>query len=445
MKRRGYMKKSVIVLSVLYFITISFAQAPDTLWTRTFGGVEFDDGYYVQQTADGGFVLAGYTNSIAPDIAYVVKTDSQGDTMWTKTYRTTVVQVGTDARSIQQTSDNGYIITGGTMLNNGDILLIKTDSLGDTLWTKMFGGFNSTEWGGKGLQTTDNGYIIVGEGESSIWLIKTDSVGDTLWIKTFGGEGFAQGHALQVTGNGGYIIAGATSPTINDYADVYIVRTDSFGDTLWTKTYGGSDDADWATSIVNTFDGGYAVMANSQSYGGAWFLMLNDTGDTVRTKIYPAFTGLSLQQTSDSGFILSGRSPPSNGNLQLYKIDFFGDTLWTRSYGGSQTEQANSIDNTNDGGFIVAGYTESFGSGNRDIWFLKIAPDTFGIVERKPAHINDHRWRTTIFNGPLILPAGKNCKVFDITGRVMMPDKIKPGIYFVEIDGAIPHKVIKIK
>ena len=221
----------------------------DSLWTKTFGGTETDAGNSVQQTTDGGYIVTGTTSFGVFCDVYLIKTDGNGDSLWTKTFGGTHHDKG---HSVQQTTDGGYIITGETWWSssNGyrDVYLIKTDGNGDSLWTKIFGG-TGIDVGNSVQQTTDGGYIITGETESfgnggqDVYLIKTDGNGDSLWTKTFGGTSNDYAYSVQQTTDGGYIITGRTNSFGNGGgADVYLIKTDSNGN-LTTPTWdciGGS-------------------------------------------------------------------------------------------------------------------------------------------------------------------------------------------------------------
>ena len=215
------------------------------------GGAADDWAYSVQQTADGGYIVAGYTNSFgAGDYDfYLVKTNSQGDTLWTRTYG------GSDddwAYSVQQTADGGYIVAGYTYsfgAGDDDFYLVKTNSQGDTLWTRTYGGSGDDE-AYSVQQTADGGYIVAGytssfgAGSGDFYLVKTNSQGDTLWTRTYGGSGYDGAYSVQQTADGGYIVAGYTGSFGAGSDDFYLVKTNSQGDTLWTRTYGGSSNDD---------------------------------------------------------------------------------------------------------------------------------------------------------------------------------------------------------
>jgi len=381
---------------------------PDTLWTRTFGGPRADHGYSVQQTADNGYIIAGETHSYGAGESdvWLIKTDANGDTLWTKTIGGPHYD---DGYSVQQTTDGGYIIAGGTYkfspLGNWDVYLIKTDASGNTLWTKSFGGTEG-DYGYSVQQTTDGGYIIAGYtesysvGESDVWLIKTDANGNTLWTKTFGGTEKDYGRSVQQTADGGYIIAGYTESYGAGGYDVWLIKTEANGNTLWTKTFGGTDE-DKAYSVQQTADGGYIIAGYTASYGAGRY------------------------------------------DVYLIKTGADGDTLWTRTFGGTNWDDGYSVQQTADGGYIIAGDTHSYGAGWYDVYLIKTEPE-LGVVEEADTSIRDLH-DPTIITGPLQLPGCKKWKVFDVSGRKMKPGQIKPGIYFIEVEGRIERKVVKIR
>ena len=208
-------------------------------FSKTYGGSDWDGGVSIQQTTDGGYIISGFTNSYGNggQDAWLVKTDSVGGTLWTQTFGGS----STDASmSVQQTTDGGYVIVGYTdSFGNGyqDFYLTKTDSQGNEEWNKTIGG-TEPEMGYSIQQTTDGGYIITGEKWSGeidgydFWLIKTDSQGDEEWNKTYGGSDWDNGRSVQQTTDGGYIIAGQTGSFGNGGTDVWLIKTDSEGNTV---------------------------------------------------------------------------------------------------------------------------------------------------------------------------------------------------------------------
>jgi hypothetical protein len=267
------------LLSIL-FIGTGFSQL---IWQRVYGGPGWEEGRCVDQTTDGGYIVVGFTDSFGNGFQiYIVKTDSLGDTLWTKNYGGTGTERG---YSVQQTTDDGYIIVGYTASfgNNEQVYLIKTDSLGDTLWTKNYGG-TGAEQGHFVQQTADGGYIIIGGSfyhrhrQWPIILIKTDSLGDTLWTREYGvvpGQGYEDAYSVYQTTDGGYIVAGYTDTV--GLGHVYLIKTDSLGDPLWERYYGG-DSLDRGYSVQQTTDGGYIIAGLTYSFGnfGQVYLIKTD-------------------------------------------------------------------------------------------------------------------------------------------------------------------------
>ena len=430
------MSKRTVFIGILLLITLSSAQAPDTLWTRTYGGTDHDAGHSLCETSDGGFIITGYSRSFTPCI-YLIKTDVNGDTSWTRIFETPLLCRG--GWSVQQTSDRGYIVVGENVrpFYLSDVYLIKTDSLGDTLWTRFIGG-NSHDFCHCVIESSDSCYVFVWNTFSlyNTKLSKCDAEGNFQWTKVCG-RGFS--YSLQQIIDGGYILSGVY------WDSLFLTKTDSLGDSLWTKVYGGGFKCGW--SIQQTADGGYIVTGDKDH---DIFLMKTDSnGDSLWTKTYGGDStdvGRSVCQTSDGGYIITGVTYSfgiGSGDVYIIRTDSTGDAIWTQTYGGSNYDEGWQVLQTLDGKYIIIGSTASFGAGGFDVWLLKIETDIGIDEENADVKMSDHG--ATIISGPLLLSGGENCRVFDITGRIVVPDKIKPGIYFIEIDGKITQKVVKIR
>jgi hypothetical protein len=290
-------------------------------WQKTFGGSKGDVAFSVQQTSDGGYIITGYTKSYSAgwEDVYLIKTEPNGNIMWQKTFGGTSSDRGT---SVQQTSDGGFIIAGGTQSFGAgvfDVYLIKTDPNGNSDWQKTFGGSDS-ELGYSVKQTSDGGYIITGEthsygaGFEDVYLIKTDPNGNSEWEKTFGGSYDDRGKSVQQTSDGGYIVVGSTASFGAGSYDVYLIKADPNGIKKWQKTFGGSVGfyGDWGSSVQQTLDGGYIIAGSYNLFDGMYDVYLIKTDPNGDSQWQKTFGGSSIdfaysvQQTSDGGYIIVG-------------------------------------------------------------------------------------------------------------------------------------------
>jgi len=265
-------------------------------WDKTFGGEWDDGGISVRQTKDGGFIATGATGSFGPSVVWLIKTDALGNELWNETIASEedVGQMSTGS-SVQQTDDGGYIVAGDSSKEN--ILLIKTDSQGHKQWEKIFGGLSvdgtSVNANSRVLQTSDGGYIIDsytsqnGFGGMNLWLIRTDAAGNEIWSKTFGGKGDDFGTAIQQTSDGGYIITGHTSSYGAGGTDLWMIKTNSAGNEIWSKTFGGKGD-DFGTAVQQTSDGSYIMTGRTSSYGmgvmDLWMIKTDANGNIEQDK-----------------------------------------------------------------------------------------------------------------------------------------------------------------
>lgn len=323
--------KRIMFILLLTIPFVGFGQG----WEKTYNLSVYDRGNSIQQTNDGGYILTGFISVIEKDIV-LVKLNSLGDTLWSNSLIESHDQVG---RSVKQTNDGGYIICGTREDNqgNGNIWLIKTDSIGNMIWNVTFGDTSNYSEGFSVEQTLDGGYIITGGtnvdqflGNSDVQLIKTNGNGIEQWSQTYGGIGEDVGHSVQQTNDGGYIITGVIDGSGSNQGEVYLVKTNSIGVELWSNSFGGtSQDQGW--SVQQTMDGGY--ITTGYTWGG------------------------------------------SNGQSDIYtiKTDSNGVEVWSNHYGGTDQDYSKSVQQTNDSGYIICGETSSFGTTNDvDVYLIKL-------------------------------------------------------------------------
>ncbi len=384
-----------LLLSVVCLSSIASAQ---TNWARTYGGPYDDMGFSVQQTTDTGYMVAGRSESPDqwPVHAHLVKTNARGDTLWTRTYGG---PAGAEAFSVQQTADGGYVVAGCIYIpdRSDDVYLLRTSASGDTLWTRTYGGLGEDIGWAVDL-TTDGGCIVAGwtssfgAGDSDVYVIKFDALGDTLWTRSFGGPSYDMAYSVQQTADGGYIVAGETRSVGARIIDAYLIKINAQGDTLWTKTYGGSR-GDYGFSVLQTADGGYVIGGCTRSFGAGnydfYLIRTNASGDTLWTRTYGGAdwdVGRSIQQTSDGGYIITGETESFGAgqeDVYLVKTDSCGDTLWTRTYGRADDDQGNYVRQTTDGDYVIAGWTQSVRGGYGDVCVVK----TDGRLDAGPVAI----------------------------------------------------------
>jgi len=360
-------------------------------WFKHYGGTGDDDGKSIQQTSDGGYIVAGHTDSFTHgylDFA-IYKLNSSGNKTWFKHYGGANLDSG---KSVQQTSDGGYIVAGNTYSythGNEDIAIFKLNSIGNKVWFKHYGG-SSNDVAYSIQQTSDGGYIVAGEtasythGGYDFAIYKLNSSGNKVWFKHYGGTQDDYGQSIQQTSDGGYIVAGGTHTYTYGSSDFAIYRLNSNGNKVWFKHYGGAN-FDSGISVQQTSDGGYIVAGITLSYTyGTWdfaIYKLDSSGNKIWFKHYGGNQvdgAYSIQQTSDGGYVVAGRAASySHGSedFGIYKLTSSGNKTWFKHYGGANLDSGKSVQQTSDGGYIVAGYTVSYTYGNEDIAIYKLDSD----------------------------------------------------------------------
>ncbi|MBD3285384.1 hypothetical protein GF359_03075, partial [candidate division WOR-3 bacterium] len=329
-------------LVLITLLAASMASA--VTWSRIFDTEEWDDFRCVQEV-DDGYIITGMTKTYGPgDYAlWLLKVDSMGNTIWSKTYAGTGDSTG-QGNFVQSTIDGGNVISG-TLYTPGlaQIWLLKTDENGDTAWTRTYGN----GYGNCVQQLAGNDYILLTTRffgstitPSSLLLLRITPDGDSLWSQTYHSNDwpYSMGYFIDLTEDGGFIVSGLVRDTTfeDEKTACWIIRTDSMGDTLWTYTQGGKDwgDTDKGRCIRQTTDGQYISLAN---FG---LIRLNQGGDTLWTRSYR--DGTCVQETNDWRFALSGCTPTylcsldSSASLPeditLLKTNEQGHSIWERTY-----------------------------------------------------------------------------------------------------------------
>jgi hypothetical protein len=354
-----------------------------------FGGNNDDAAYHLIQTDDNGYIICGLTNSYGSGNyeAYLIKVDVNGNLLWSKTIGSPSHMES--AIRVSESSDGGYVLVGGTdeITTQGSILLVKLDGSLNLLWSKIVQGPNGAS-AHSILQCNYGGSIICGEAWTSgigskyyAYLVKTDSTGNTLWSKVYGGNSsYEYAHSFQQTSDDGYIVCGGTrSSGTGGSIDFLLLKIDNNGNILWTKTYGSPND-DYGESIQVTSDGGYILAGCTGTFANsydAYLIKTDSIGNLIWSKTYGGANwdfGYSVKQTFDGGYIISGMTQSFGmGGRDVYVIrtDANGNALWTKTFGTVGDDLSQFVDETNDGGFICLAICDSFNNYHNDICLIK--------------------------------------------------------------------------
>ncbi|PCH95279.1 MAG: hypothetical protein COB85_04680 [Bacteroidetes bacterium] len=462
------MKNLLVIFTSLFLVSVEGKS--QVTFQKTYGENTFEQrGYDIQQTSDGGYIMTGELRWVYgqgnADI-FLIKTDANGDTLWTQVYGTTCNEIG---RSVLETSDGGFMVVGNAQCYGAgsyDVFAIKTNSVGDTLWTKFYGGSGSDN-GTSVKQTSDGGYIIAGNsasygaGGGDAYLLKIDSLGSVTWTKTYGGSSTDGAESVLQTTDGGYIFTGYSNSAGAGSYDVLVVKTNASGDTVWTKLYGGSG-SDFGYGIIQTSTGGYVISGETHSFGSGgdgYLIKINSVGDTLWTKTFGGANSesfQSIQETNDNGFIMCGYTEmgPGTGDNYLVKTDSNGSLDWSKAYGGSNWEPgAYAVQQTSDGGYVSLGSSYSFGY----VLFYLVKTDDSGNAEchqftpgtsvaSSATQINNTGFTVStgvVITNPPLIPAGTSIYTNDLiisvnTASIPASSGLSDGMAWAEASGSYP-------
>jgi hypothetical protein len=478
----------ILFLLLLFSNVNTNAQAPSIEWQKSLGGTSYDYAYSINQTTDGGYIVAGYSSSNNGYVTgnhgnadyLVVKLSSAGAVEWQKSLGGTSFE---SASFVNQTTDGGYIVAGYSGSNNGDVTgnhgvqdfwIVKLSSIGTIQWQKSLGGTQG-DYGSSIVQTTDGGYIVAGytgsnngdvtenHGGTDYWIVKLSSTGVIQWQKSLGGIGRDYAYSIVQTTDGGYIVAGYTESNDGDVSgnhgdnDYWVVKLSSTGAIQWQKSLGGTSE-DKAYSIIQTTDEGYIIAGHTVSNDGDvsgnrgstdyWVVKLSSAGAIQWQKSLGATAydaARSINQTIDGGYIVAGYSFSNAGDVSgnhgnadywIAKLSPTGALQWQKSLGGTSTDIPYSINQTTDGGYIVAGYSSlnngdiTGNNGVQDFWIVKLAPDNLSNSVFAKDNIN-----ISLFPNPAKEKITLKLNFFHPSQEITINNILGKSIYNQKLDG----------
>ncbi len=502
-------KAALVYIAAMIAVHAAMAQAPAIQWQKSLGGSAADWASSIQQTSDGGYIVAGYTESGDGDVSgnhggkdmWVVKLGSSGNIDWQRS----IGGAGEDgAGCIRQTSDGGYIVAGWSSSFDGDIAgdnnggydawIVKLDDTGGITWAKSYG--HMPDEYAHSVDQVPGGYVFAGTRAGPLstffWMIKITDAGDQVYELLVGGSGDEIAQSIQGTADGGHVFAGYTSSNDGDVTgnngstDGWVIKADNAGNGIWVRCYGGTQE-DYIYDIKPTPDSGFIMTGMTNSNSGdvsglhgdfdTWVVKLTSTGDIDWQKCIGG-TGYdrasSIQLAPDSGYIIAGFTLSTDGDVDnnsggywIIKLTDSGEIDWQKTVGGPNSESgAFSISPTTDGGYVVAGVAGDDGGditgnhGGYDFWVVKLAPETLGTDRFDDAaairvYPNPAAGIVTITG----IPIEATIKITDITGKLahrsvveneqttISTESFENGIYLIQTEskGIIHNRKLVIQ
>lgn len=499
------MTKIISLFAVFIFSILVSLSQPSIAWQKCLGGSHSELANTILQTNDGGYILAGYSGSSDGDVTnnhgifdyWIVKLDDNGNIQWQESFGGSEIDIAT---SILQLSDSSYIVAGHTYSQNGDVSnnhglftsdfwIVKLDINGNLEWEESYGG-SMFEFAQEIIETHDGGYLVAGvsssndgdvtvnKGSMDYWIVKIDMNESLQWQKSYGGSGNDGVYSAKQTNDNGFIIAGYTDSQDGDVSNAYgaydywIIKTDSVGNLQWEKTLGGTA-TDIAHCVELTADGGYIIAGASSSndfdvtgnngFSDFWIVKLDAGGNLQWQKALGGSNfdeAKSISPTSDGGYVVTGRAKSNDGDLTInngdfdywiVKLDANGSIEWQKSLGGSGSDVAYSIIQTNDYGYILAGQSNSnngdvtCNNGGVNIWIVKlnavVSVNEFNSENGFTIYPNP---ATSVLNIKGLLTDHENYsyKIYSIYGRLVQSGKLtettnvselSSGVYFIKM------------
>lgn len=359
------------------------------IWGKAYGGSGADGGRALCETSDGGFLITGYTFSRGgcdPDIL-LVKIDSLGSILWSRTFGGPGMEYGYGCASL----DDGYLVTGYTTsygAGSKDVYLIRTDEDGNKLWSGTYGG-SGWDVGRSVCEVEDGGYVVCGftnsygSGEEDVYLVRVDSEGGEIWSRTYGGERFEMGNCVHAVDEG-FLMSATTGTFGGGNCNFYLIKTDTGGRETWSKSFGVENGArhgfDWCSAMSKADDGG-AVLAgytDCNDVMDVYVIKTDAKGDEMWSSSFGAKPfydyGNSIVGTRDGGCVVCGVTKSIDGNNDFYmvKLDDSGEIEWEKSAGGPGSDWLSSVIVTRNGDLAALGHTDSCGQGSFDVCLIRM-------------------------------------------------------------------------
>ena len=371
------MKTYILVFSMCLFGAINISsQTPNISWSKYFkkdslhndktGDQNDIRSHYVVETSDKGFAITGHCCCAhCNGDLFIMKTDTNGAILWSQRYDdNNRDEVG---NCIQQTADGGYIVAGGSQGNyDCHMLLVRTDLTGNELWRKTVGISGDFYYSGTAYsvrETVDSGFIIVGytypsDGSSDVYLLRLSSNGDSIWAKTIGGPENEWGHCVQQTRDNGFIICGVAHSSGATEEKIYLIRTGPSGDTLWTRTFGKPNMYSGGYYIEETADDGYVITGYTNDYQDMYLVRTDMNGNllwsrTIGENDDSTEWGRVVKETADNGFLIGGLIGINRPSAYLVRTDSLGNVVWTKTCDNTHRSLVMGMDLTSDGGIAI--------------------------------------------------------------------------------------------
>jgi hypothetical protein len=431
------LEAAMYLILLLLFGMANLANAQvDSLWSRTYGGAQWDECYSIVESSDGGYLLAGRSGSYgAGDFDFwIVKTDADGDSMWSRTFGRSARD---ECHSIIRSEDGCYMLAGyssDTLDPNSDYSwawVIKVDSDGDSVWSRDIQDGYTVDCADI-VQSADGGYVLAGSRRTGLpepydfWAAKVNSEGELMWSRAFGGNHNDNCYAAESTLDNGTVLAGSTYSFGAGDADAWLIKLDSNGDSVWSRTFGGSG-YEGCAAVQRTLDSGFILAGSTVSegfYPDSWVLKTTAEGDSVwgETFVLGGWEYFnSVKQMDDGGYAFSGFV---HGNGLVTRVAAAGLLLWSRGFGGTESDRFNDLLPTTDGGFVLTGASRSFVVGDYDFWLFKTTPELSAddpfilspssfILSNYPNPFNS----STTISFSLARESHVLLSIFDLTGR----------------------------